>query len=99
MRKKAIRDIIIGFLVTLICNLAGMYFYISIFSDLDIMEALQIAWRQNFFSSIIALGAIVDFLPFLVFLQKGNFNYVRGVLISVFLAAGTVLFLKFKYGW
>lgn len=87
MKKKIFKEIIIGFLITIAANLTGMYFYVSAVTDLGIIEFLKIAIQKSFFSNIIGLGAIMDFLPFFVFLKKGQFYRVRGVLLGVIVAA------------
>lgn len=94
-RGKIAKELLIGFLVTIACNLAGMYFYISAVSNFGIMKSLRISLEQGFFESIVGLGALMDFLAFFVFLKKGQFYKVRGVLLAVILAAATVLVFKF----
>ncbi len=91
MRKKIAKEILIGFLVTIACNLAGMYFYINIVSDMGVIKFLKISLERGFFTSVVGLGAIMDFLAFFVFLKKGQYYRVRGVLFAVIAAAIVVL--------
>ncbi len=93
--KKIVLNMGIGFLVTILCNVAGVYF-ISEFSDLGFFDFINISLENGSFAGIVALGALMDFLPFFVFLKKGSFYRLRGVLIGVLLAAITVLIFKFK---
>lgn len=66
------------------------------FADLALMEALKLSLRMNVFSNIVALGALLDFLAFFIFLKKGKFNHVKGVLFGVIAAAIVVLIFKIK---
>lgn len=95
MQKKVILDLLTGFLITVLCNLAGMYF-VSEFSNYGFIDFIKESLQNGSFSSIVALGALMDFLPFFVFLKKGQFIRMRGVLIGVLLAAAVVLVFKFK---
>lgn len=89
------KEILIGFLVGVFANLAGMFFYIIIFSDYSLERTLSEAFEQGFIGSLIALGAILNFLPFFVFLKKNEIYRVRGVLIASMLAAIVILITKF----
>ncbi len=95
-RGFIIKEIIIGFLVTIACNLAGMYFYISAVSDVGIIEFLKLSIQHHFFTSVVGLGAIMDFLAFFVFLKKRQYYRVRGVLFGVILAAVVVGFFLIR---
>lgn len=92
-RKKIISELMIGFFITIACNLAGIYF-VTEFSDFGTMEFLKKSIKNESISSVIALGALMDFLAFFVFLKKGQFYRVRGVLMGVLVAAFTVLYFK-----
>lgn len=63
LRKK----ILIGFLVGLFANAAGIFLYITFFSEMDLESTLEDASRNNYLGKIIALGAILNFFPFLYF--------------------------------
>lgn len=89
------KEIFIGFLVGLAANLAGMFLYISFFSDYSVEETLAAAIEDGFIGSLIALGAIFNFLPFFVFLKKNQLYRVRGVVIATLLAAIVILITKF----
>lgn len=92
-KKKIFSELMIGFFVTIICNLAGIYF-VTEFSDYDTIAFLKESIRNESISSVIALGALMDFLAFFVFLKKGQFYRVRGVLLGVLVAAFAVLYFK-----
>lgn len=93
--KKIALELTIGFSITILCNLAGIYF-ISEFSDYGFFEFLKISLLNGSFAGVVALGALMDFLPFFVFLRRGDFYRLRGVLLGVLVAAITVLIFKFK---
>lgn len=98
MRKKKIAlELLIGFAITIICNLAGMYF-VSGFSNFETMEFFKMSLLNGSFSSVVALGALMDFLPFFVFLKKGQFYRLRGVLLGVITAALVVLYFRLQNG-
>lgn len=95
-KKEIGLDLLIGFGVTIICNLAGMYF-VSEFSEMETIDFFRESIRNKSFSSIVALGALMDFLAFFVFLKKGQYYRLRGVLLGVITAALVVAYFKF-YG-
>src|SRR5699024_8584228 len=90
-KGNIVKEVLTGFGVTILCNLAGMYFYVSIFFDLDSWEAIKWTYVNGYFSSVVGLGALLDFLAFFVFLKKEQYYRVRGVLMGVILAALVVL--------
>lgn len=88
-----VRELLIGLGVTLLCNLAGVYF-VSEFSDYSFLDFVKVSRMNGSFASVVALGALMDFLAFFVFLKKGQFYRVRGVLLGVITAAFVVLYYK-----
>lgn len=88
LRKK----IAIGFLVGLFANLAGVFLYITFFSEMDLDPTLKDAVRNNYLGKIIALGAILNFFPFYVFLKKNQIYHARGVVLATVLAAISIAF-------
>ena len=88
LRKK----IAIGFLVGLFANLAGVFLYITFFSEMDLDLTLKDAVRNNYLGKIIALGAILNFFPFFVFLKKNQIYHARGVVLATVLAAISIAF-------
>jgi hypothetical protein len=89
------KEIIIGFLIGLLANLAGMYLYITIFFGDNLEKTINTAIQQGIMGSLIALGAILNFLPFFVFMKKRQYYRVRGVVIATLLAAVAVVFFEF----
>src|SRR5699024_11938800 len=76
-KKKIVTEVLIGFGVTILCNHAGNYF-VTDFSDYETMDFLNESVRNGSISRVIALGALMDFLAFFVFLKKGKFNQASG---------------------
>lgn len=86
--------ILIGFLVGLFSNLAGMFLYVFFFTKYEFEEALQISYYDDFLGKIIALGAVLNFLPFFVFLKKKEDYKARGVLLATIISAFSILIIK-----
>ncbi len=87
--------VLIGFLIGLITNVAGIFFYILIFSDMQLEATLQHAQQNDYLGKIIALGAILNFFPFFVFLKKNQMYHARGVLLATVLMAIIIAITKF----
>lgn len=92
MRKG---DIIIGFLVGIAANISGIFLYISVFSKMDIDHTLADAVEKGYVGKIIALGAVLNFLPFFVFLKKKQHYHARGVLLATICTAIAIAIFKF----
>ncbi|WP_445159228.1 hypothetical protein [Mesohalobacter salilacus] len=88
------KDILIGLLLGLISNAAGMYIYVAIFTNYDLFNAIQMAYDEYFLGGLIAIGAGANFIPFFVFLKKDKIYRARGVLIFTVLMAIVILLLK-----
>lgn len=76
-------------------NAAGAYLYIFFFSDYELEETLKLAAENDFLGSLIALGAILNFLAFFVFLKKKQTYRARGVILATIIAALGILISKF----
>ncbi len=87
--------VLIGFLIGLIANAAGILFYIILFSDMGLEAILQHALKNDYLGKIIVLGAILNFLPFFVFLKKNQMYSARGVLLATILMAIVIAITKF----
>lgn len=85
------KEVFIGFLVGLAANLTGIFFYTYFFSDYPVEEAVALGIQEGVLGSLIALGAIMNFLPFFVFLKKNQIYRVRGVLMATLLAAIAIM--------
>ena len=88
------KEIGIGVLVSLACTLAGMYIYVAIFTDYDLIHAIEMAYQEKFLGGLIAIGGGANFLPFFVYLKKNKVYRARGVVIFSILLALIILVLK-----
>ncbi|MGY5851605.1 hypothetical protein [Salegentibacter sp. F14] len=88
------QNILIGFLVGLAFNIGGIILYILIFSEQGIDRTINDAILNDYIGKIIALGAIVNFLPFFVFLRKKQHYHARGVLLATIVAAIAIAISK-----
>ncbi|MCG2418252.1 hypothetical protein K8089_04390 [Aequorivita sp. F47161] len=93
--KPHIKEIITGFAIGLIANLAGTYLYIFFFSENSLETTLKDALANDLLGSLIALGAILNLIVFFIFLKKNQFYRARGVVLATVLAAIAVLISKF----
>ena len=87
--------VFIGFFVGLLANAAGIFFYILLFSKMDLEATLKHALQNDYLGKIIALGAILNFFPFFVFIKKNQIYKARGVLLATFLMAVVIAVTKF----
>lgn len=88
------KEVFIGFLIGIIANCAGIFFYVTLFSEHDLEQTIKAAIKDGFIGSLIALGALLNFLPFFVFLKKQQYYRARGVLIASLLAAIVIAITK-----
>lgn len=95
MKQKIRKEILIGFLIGIIANLAGCYLYIFFFSKYSLETTIQIALEQDIFGNIIALGALLNLGVFFIFLKKKEYYRARGVIMATLLAAIIIVIAKF----
>lgn len=88
------KEIFIGFITGLLSNIIGMLVYILIFSELTLRDTLVESAEKGFMGTLITAGAILNFLPFFVFLKKEQTYRARGVLMASILAALVIAILK-----
>lgn len=89
------KHVLIGFLIGLLANAAGIFFYILLFSEMNLEETLKNAYQNDYLGKILALGAILNFLPFFVFIKKNEIYKARGVLLATVLMAVVIAVTKF----
>lgn len=88
------KEILTGFFTGLIANIIGMLTYILIFSEAPIGQTIRESIEKDFMGTLITAGAILNFLPFFVFLKKERPYRARGVLMATILAALVIAVLK-----
>jgi hypothetical protein len=93
--KPHVKEILIGFVIGLVANMAGMYLYIFFFSKLSLESTLQAALENDFLGSLIALGAILNLIVFFILLKKNQYYRARGVVLATVVAALGILISKF----
>ena len=60
------KEILIGFAVGIIANALGTMAYLLLFSEMGVAEGLKAAVVQGHLGSLLALGALLNLLAFLV---------------------------------
>lgn len=93
--KLHVKEVLIGLVLGIIANLAGMYLYIFFFSKLSLESTLQAALENDFLGSLIALGAILNLIVFFILLKKNQYYRARGVVLATVIAAIGILVSKF----
>ncbi|HLU51042.1 MAG TPA: hypothetical protein VKZ42_02680 [Flavobacteriaceae bacterium] len=91
------KDIIIGFVSGIITNLIGMFLYMTylkVSKGYPYQYTLDIAFENNTFGNIVALGALPSLGLFFFYLQKDKVYMARGVVIATMLAAIFVFISK-----
>lgn len=88
------REVFFGFFVGVLANLLGIFLYIILFSEIGIIQTLTEAIENEFLGTLIAAGAVLNFLPFFYFLKKNRPYRARGVLMASILAALCIAILK-----
>jgi hypothetical protein len=98
MKQKIGKELLIGLTLGVISNLAGSYLYIFFLSEikeLSVDSTLEVTLEQGMLGNIIALGALLNFVVFFVFLKKGQYYRARGVVLATLIAAIIILISKF----
>ncbi|MBT8318775.1 MAG: hypothetical protein KJP01_01435 [Gramella sp.] len=89
------QNIFTGFLTGIAANIAGVLLYITLLSEVDIDTTLKNAVANDYIGKIVALGAVLNFLPFFVFLKKKQNYHARGVLLATVSVAVAIAIYKF----
>lgn len=89
------KEIVVGFVIGVMANLAGSYLYIYFFSKETLEKTIQYSIEQDVLGNIIALGAILNLCAFFIFLKKNKVYRARGVVMATVLAALVILVSKF----
>ncbi|MDT0294161.1 hypothetical protein ACFQ3R_07400 [Mesonia ostreae] len=90
------KEILIGFLVGILATSAGIFLYATLFLGDDLVESLKIAQANDRLGSVIALGALLNFLPFFVFLKKDKIYRARGVILFTILTGVLIALITFN---
>lgn len=90
MRKS---DLLIGAAIAFIATSIGCFLFISLFTDYDFTDGIQVIKTQGNLGKIITLGAILNILAFFVLLKKNKEMMARGVVLGTIILALLTLFI------
>lgn len=90
MRKS---DLLIGAAIAFIATTIGCFLFISLFTDYDFTDGIQVIKTQGNLGKIITLGAILNILAFFVLLKKNKEMMARGVVLGTIILALLTLFI------
>jgi len=94
--KKYIRkEILIGFLVSIIATACGVFLYLQYFSKYGFEETLQLVKEGNLYATVLSLAALPNLFVFFIFIKKKQDYRARGVLTASILTALITFVLKF----
>ena len=96
MKNKAIKNIIVGFVVGIIATIVGSVLWILGFSDYSISETIDLAVEENLIAPILSAGALLNLVAFFLFLKQKKSHQARGVIFATLLVAAFVLIQKLK---
>ena len=71
-------NIAIGFLIGISTTIGGVFLFTIFFSDYSFEVSLRDSIHNDYFGKLIAIGAILNFLPFFVFIRKKQIYHARG---------------------
>lgn len=94
MKNKAIKNIIIGFVVGIIATAVGSIIWIIGFSDYSISETLQLALKEKLIAPILSAGALLNLVAFFIFIKQKKTQQARGVIFATLMVATYVLIQK-----
>jgi len=92
------KEILIGFIVGLICNTLGIIactFIISQLKDLGFQETFNLYYQSSNLWMFVTLGALPNLAAFFGFLRMNRDYRARGVLMATFVAAITAYIIYF----
>lgn len=89
------KDILIGFLVSMIATVAGGFIYLEHVSKVDFYETIDLIHKGKLYGKVLSIAAIPNLFVFFVYIKKQQDRKARGVLLGTILIAFTTLFLKF----
>jgi len=90
MRKS---DLLVGALIAFVATVIGSFLFISLFTDYDFVEGLQIIRSQGNLGKILTLGAILNIIVFFALLRNNKEMMARGVVLGTILLALLTLFI------
>ena len=89
------KDILIGFLGSLIATFAGGFVYLEHVSKVDFHETIDLIHEGKLYGKVLSIAAIPNLFVFFIYIKKQQDRKAKGVLLGTILIALTTLFLKF----
>lgn len=90
-------NLLIGFLVGIAFTIAGVFLFTTIFSDYSFEKSIQDSLINDYFGKLIAIGAILNFFPFFLYLRKKQIQHARGILLACLVMAICIAIIKVVY--
>ena len=81
------KEISIGFLISIIATVCGVFLYIQYFSKYGFEETIQMIQKGNLYAQVLSLAALPNLFIFFVFIKKKQDYRARGVLMASILTA------------
>ncbi|MFV8225046.1 hypothetical protein [Christiangramia aquimixticola] len=88
-------NLLTGFITGIAANIAGVLLYVALGSKAGIDATLADAVHNGYLGKIIALGSVLNFVPFFIFLRKKQNYHARGVLLATITIAIGIAIYKF----
>lgn len=89
-------NIVIGFLIGLSTTIGGVFLFTTFFSDYSFEASLRDSITNDYFGKLVAIGAVLNFLPFFVFMRKKQIYHARGILFACLVVAITIAVVKIR---
>ncbi len=94
--KKFIqKEIVFGFLISLLSTTAGIFLYLEFFSKYEFVETVSLIKEGNLYGTVLSIAALPNLFVFFIFLKKKQDYRARGVLMATILTALVTFVLKF----
>jgi len=86
------KETLIGVVVAIIATTFGTLLATSFFSDLPILEAVELMYKKDLLLKVMTIGAIGNLVAFFLFLKREQEFRARGVLfVTICIAIGMVI--------
>lgn len=77
------KELILGIFLGLIASFVGTYFYVSFFTDFNLVRDYKFLNFNGLLGKVITLGTILSVLTFIFFFYKKKDSIAKGILISI----------------
>lgn len=90
MNKKS--HIFIGLIIGIILAYIGSYLYITLFTDFEYQQGINVIKSQNNIGKLISLSAIPNLIAFFILLKLQREMMARGIVLATIILALITLF-------